>query len=107
MTIPPLQRGTSRGTTMKKKALLLIACIAAAPTFAQSLYGSHRSSPNLYGGSTGFGSDQTVSGYTRSDGSYVQPYHRSAPDGNPYNNYSTQGNVNPYTGQRGYKNPGY
>ncbi|MCC5029771.1 MULTISPECIES: hypothetical protein [Burkholderia] len=54
-----------------------------------------------------YGSDQTVSGYTRSDGTYVQPYHRTAPDGNPYNNYSTQGNVNPYTGQRGYKNPGY
>lgn len=29
-----------------------------------------------------------VRGYTRSDGTYVQPHVRSAPDGNPYNNYS-------------------
>jgi len=36
---------------------------------------------------------------------YVSPYIRSAPDGNPYNNYTTQGNVNPYTGNRGTVNP--
>jgi hypothetical protein len=45
--------------------------------------------------------DQSVSGYTRQDGTYVQPYHRSAPNGSQYDNYSSQGNVNPYTGQRG------
>jgi hypothetical protein len=49
--------------------------------------------------------DVPVRGYTRSDGSYVAPYIRSAPDGNPYNNYSTQDNVNPYTGQRGTRSP--
>ena len=49
--------------------------------------------------------DQYVNGYYRKDGTYVQPYHRSDPDGNPYNNFSTKGNVNPYTGQPGTKNP--
>lgn len=49
--------------------------------------------------------DQYVRGYTRSDGTYVQPHHRSNPDGNPYNNYNTQGNTNPYTGERGYEQP--
>jgi uncharacterized membrane protein YdfJ with MMPL/SSD domain len=29
-----------------------------------------------------------VSGHFRSNGTYVAPYMRSAPDGNPYNNYS-------------------
>lgn len=29
-----------------------------------------------------------VSGHFRSNGTYVSPYLRSAPDGNPYNNYS-------------------
>jgi hypothetical protein len=29
----------------------------------------------------------TVSGHFRSNGTYVMPYQRSAPDGNPYNNY--------------------
>ena len=42
--------------------------------------------------------DQYVSGYTRKNGTYVAPYHRSDPDSTQMNNYSTQGNVNPYTG---------
>ena len=29
---------------------------------------------------------QWVNGYTKRDGTYVAPYQRSAPDGNPYNN---------------------
>lgn len=54
--------------------------------------------------------DQYVHGYTRQDGAYVQPYHRSAQNGSRSDNYSSQGNVNPYTGQRGterneYSNP--
>jgi hypothetical protein len=49
--------------------------------------------------------DTYVNGYYRKDGTYVQPHHRSDPDGNPYNNYSSQGNYNPYTGQTGHVNP--
>ena len=49
--------------------------------------------------------DVYVDGYFRQDGTYVQPHWRSAPDGNPYNNWSTRGNVNPYTGQRGSVSP--
>ncbi len=44
-----------------------------------------------------------VRGYTRRDGTYVAPHYRSAPDGNFYNNWSTLGNVNPYTGRVGTK----
>ncbi|WP_176454096.1 peptidoglycan-binding protein [Siphonobacter sp. BAB-5385] len=40
-----------------------------------------------------------VKGYLRKDGTYVQPHQRSVPDGNPYNNYSYPGNVNPHTGK--------
>lgn len=40
-----------------------------------------------------------VNGYFRKDGTYVQPHYRSNPDGNPYNNWSYPGNVNPYTGK--------
>src|SRR5687768_7099862 len=42
-----------------------------------------------------------VRGYTRKDGTYVAPHYRSSPDGNFSNNYSTKGNVNPYTGKPG------
>ena len=47
--------------------------------------------------------DVSVSGYYRKNGTYVQPYHRSAPDGDFSNNWSTRGNINPYTGQMGTK----
>ncbi|MDB5777574.1 MAG: hypothetical protein JWP38_3707 [Herbaspirillum sp.] len=49
--------------------------------------------------------DVYVQGYTRNNGTYVEPYHRSAPDNTQMNNYSTQGNVNPYTGQAGTRQP--
>jgi hypothetical protein len=49
--------------------------------------------------------DTYVRGYTRSDGTYVQPHYRSDPDGDPFNNYSSRGNTNPYTGQRGTVDP--
>jgi hypothetical protein len=55
--------------------------------------------------STAWGADVYVHGYTRSNGTYVEPYHRSAPDNTQMNNYSTQGNVNPYTGQQGTRQP--
>ena len=45
--------------------------------------------------------DVSVSGYTRNDGTYVAPHYRSAPDGDFNNNWSTWGNVNPYTGKLG------
>ena len=46
-----------------------------------------------------------VKGYTRSNGTYVAPYVRTAPDHSIYNNYSTVPNVNPYTGRAGTVNP--
>ncbi len=45
------------------------------------------------------GGDVNVEGYYRKDGTYVQPHVRSAPDGNPYNNYNFPGNYNPNKGQ--------
>lgn len=46
-----------------------------------------------------------VKGYYRKDGTYVHPHIRSNPDGNPYNNWSYPGNVNPYTGNVATGNP--
>jgi hypothetical protein len=44
-----------------------------------------------------------VRGYFRKDGTCVRPHYRSYPDGNPYNNWSTYPNINPYTGKQGTK----
>lgn len=45
--------------------------------------------------------DVAVRGHLRSNGTYVAPHYRSAPDGTKSNNWSTLGNVNPYTGKSG------
>lgn len=51
--------------------------------------------------------DVWVNGYLRNDGTYVQGHMRTAPNGTTTDNYSTQGNVNPYTGQVGTQNNNY
>ena len=43
----------------------------------------------------------SVKGYARSDGTYVQPHMRSTPNSTRFDNYSTKGNSNPYTGKTG------
>ena len=45
--------------------------------------------------------DDYVNGYYKNNGTYVQPYTRSAPDNSYNNNYNVQGNYNPSTGQQG------
>lgn len=49
------------------------------------------------------GADVSVRGYTRKDGTYVQPHVRSDRNDTTFDNYSTRGNTNPYTGERGYR----
>jgi hypothetical protein len=41
--------------------------------------------------------------YTKKDGTHVDRHHRSAPDGSKTNNWTSKGNVNPYTGKTGTK----
>lgn len=48
-----------------------------------------------------------VRGYTKKDGTYVAPHERTAPNNTNLDNYSTKGNVNPYTGKEGTKEPDY
>ena len=45
----------------------------------------------------------SVSGYTKSNGTYVQSYVRTMPNNTNWDNYSTKGNVNTYTGTTGYR----
>ena len=50
---------------------------------------------------TAMAGDVFVRGYTRSDGTYVRPHYRTSPNSTTLDNWSTRGNVNPYTGQPG------
>jgi hypothetical protein len=52
----------------------------------------------------------SVKGYTKKNGTYVMPHYRSNPDKKIQNNWSTKGNINPYTSKKGtkkIKNYGY
>lgn len=71
---------------MKLKNIVagVIALAVVAPAFAQSTH---------------------VRGYTRRDGTYVQPHQRSAPNSTTLDNWSTRGNVNPYNGKVGTRDP--
>lgn len=44
-----------------------------------------------------------TSGYFRSNGTYVSGYHATNPNSTHNDNFSTRGNINPYTGQPGTK----
>ena len=50
-------------------------------------------------------SSHAVRGYTRKDGTYVAPHMQTNPNSTRSDNWSTRGNVNPYTGQAGTKDP--
>ena len=68
---------------MKKLFFFIAFLFAAANSFAQT---------STY-----------VSGYTSSNGTYVQGYYRTTPNTTRNDNYSTVGNTNPYTGSYGTK----
>ena len=78
-------RGGGRMTRMAQ-ALALIFCVVVAGWTASAF---------------ARGAAVHVSGYTRANGTYVAPHYRSAPDGDFSNNWSTLGNINPYTGKPG------
>jgi hypothetical protein len=81
--------------------------VAAQSAYESSSYGSAYSQPRTT--PTGYGSAYSqpvqVNGYTRTNGTYVEPHYRTTEDDTRSNNYSTKGNVNPYTGKPGTKNP--
>lgn len=48
---------------------------------------------------------QKVKGYTTKKGTYVAPHYRQSPNKTKFDNFSTKGNINPYTGKKGTVNP--
>ena len=49
--------------------------------------------------------DSRVRGHITKNGTFVAPHHRTTPDGSKANNFSSKGNVNPYTGKEGNQDP--
>lgn len=48
---------------------------------------------------------QRVKGYTTKKGTYVTPHLKSSPNKTKFDNFSTKGNINPFTGKKGTVNP--
>jgi hypothetical protein len=48
-----------------------------------------------------------VNPYYRDNGGFVMPHYQTNPNGNPYDNWSSRPNVNPFTGRAGTIDPGY
>lgn len=70
------------------RSLVLAAALCTAWSLSASAQGSN-----------------SVGGYVRQDGTYVQPHMRTNPDNSRTNNWSSQGNSNPYTGRQGNVDP--
>ncbi|MDR6536976.1 hypothetical protein [Variovorax soli] len=81
------------------KAIILgaLSCLLATAAIAK---GGHSGSSYGTGSSS---SSHSVSGHVRSNGTYVAPSHATNPNGTKSDNYSTKGNINPYTGKEGTK----
>ena len=110
---------------MKKLVLTMVALVAMATTsFAQysdldrvinnflsetsSTYSVPRvsynaPSVNFYTPSTVNYNTTTVSGYYRSNGTHVNSHVRTMPNSTNWDNFSTKGNSNPFTGSTGYR----
>lgn len=78
-----------------KKIILALALVAGGSTSAGAQYYGTGSNPEGH----------YVQGYERSNGTYVAPHYQSNPNNSTDDNYGTRGNVNPYTGQAGTRNP--
>jgi hypothetical protein len=99
-----------------KKAIFtsVFAILIGLSAFAQSNYPSYSTStPATRSNSNGLYSTPTNTdtryqqGYTRDNGTYVQPHMKTESNGTNLDNYSTQGNTNPYTQQQGTRAKDY
>lgn len=98
---------------MRKAIIGLAAVLLAGGALAQSKSTYRYEAPKPYtytqpAPSYGYGSNPStvyVSPTVRSDGTYVNGHARSAPNDTKLDNWSTKGNVNPYTGKAGTKDP--
>ena len=77
-----------------KFSIGVLIVMTATPALAQYGYGTNSQS-------------HQSQGYVRNNGTYVAPHVQTNPNTTQYDNYSTRGNVNPYTGQQGTRTPRY
>jgi len=86
--------------TLTAIALLLATVSAASAQYIQTNpYGTYGTGSNP--------NNHAVQGYTTHNGTYVAPHYQTNPNNTQMDNYGTRGNVNPYTGVYGTRQPRY
>lgn len=93
--------------TIALAALLVFGLVSSADAGRRGGGGGGSHSSGGHSGMTGTGSSSSshaVRGYTTKRGTYVAPHRQTDPDHTQRNNYSTKGNVNPWTGKAGTRN---
>jgi hypothetical protein len=79
------------------KKVFLAGALMLAATAAQAQYTGYGTGSNP--------SSHGVQGHTTNSGTYVQPYVATNPNSTQRDNFSATGNINPYTGAVGTRNP--
>lgn len=99
------------------KTAVAYSFVAPAASYSSSSFGSsYASSTSTTSDRSSLGSyydptyrpyvgDHYVESYMKSDGSWVRGHMRTNADDSFWNNYSSKGNVNPYTGRTGTRTP--
>lgn len=87
--------------------IVIFAAAALTATPAAQARGSHSSDSHSYSSrSSGYGTgSHSVRGYTKRDGTSVRSHHATNRNGTKRDNWTTKGNVNPYTGKPGTVDP--
>lgn len=86
---------------MKEIALALLIALAISSEADARGGGGHSGGFHFSSRGSTNGSVHYTDSYYRRDGTFVQGYHATDPNGTRNDNFSTQGNVNPYTGLPG------
>lgn len=86
-----------------KSIIVLAAVLALSPTAFARGGGHSTSGHSSHAAGYGSGGSHSTSGYAKSNGTYVAPSHATNPNHTKADNWSTQGNFNPYTGKPGTK----
>ena len=90
------------------KTIVFAAAFLASVGTASAQYVMQPSLGGTYSYGTGSNpNSHYVSPYTRSDGTYVGGHYQTNPNNTQFDNYSTRGNYNPYTGAFGTRAPRY
>lgn len=91
---------------MKIFALTVLATVATVASASAQFNNNNRNNYNFNSYGTGANPNSNyVQPHYRNNGDYVGGHYRTNPNSTTQDNYSTRGNLNPYTGSYGRRNP--